>query len=172
MYRSHKRVTTWPGVIPSPRHQNPSRLSNQQRPRPCILRSMSRSVSARCYWMIYKNIPIAASVHGSAPQQLNLLNATNVFMRLDHFSVVGIRLAKCKIRNFTNHWPSVNQWRQYRSKVISKCRADVRPLGNWHRPNIRPMFLCYSGRYKYLIFIHVPNIFSIVRRNLQYMYNF
>jgi len=36
----------------------------------------SGSVSARCYWMIYKNISIAASVHGSAPQQLNLLNTT------------------------------------------------------------------------------------------------
>jgi len=29
-------------------------------------------------------------------------------MRLDHFSVVGIMLAKC-IQHFTNHWPSVNQ---------------------------------------------------------------
>jgi len=37
----------------------------------------SGSVSARCYWMIYKNTPIAASVHESAPQQFSLLNATN-----------------------------------------------------------------------------------------------
>jgi len=32
----------------------------------------------------------------------------NVFVRLDHFSVVGIMLAKCKIQHFTNHWSSVN----------------------------------------------------------------
>jgi len=30
-------------------------------------------------------------------------------MRLDHLSVVGIMLAKCKIQHFINHWPSVNQ---------------------------------------------------------------
>jgi len=68
-------------------------------------------------------------------------------MRLDHFSVVGIMLVKCKIQHFTNHWLSVNQaWRrQYRFIVISKRRTDIRPLGNRHRSNIRPMFLCYSG---------------------------
>jgi len=31
-------------------------------------------------------------------------------MRLDHFSVVGIMLAKCKIQHFINYWPSVNQY--------------------------------------------------------------
>jgi len=33
----------------------------------------------------------------------------NVFMRLDHFSDIGIMLAKCKIQYFTNHWSSINQ---------------------------------------------------------------
>jgi len=34
------------------------------------------SVSARCYWCILLDHPIAASAHGFAPQQLSLLNAT------------------------------------------------------------------------------------------------
>jgi len=55
-------------------------------------------------------------------------------MRLDHFSSVGIMLGKCKIQHFINHWPSVNQRRQYRSIVISKRQIDIRPLSN--RPNI------------------------------------
>jgi len=75
-------------------------------------------------------------------------------MLLDHFLVVGIMLAKYKIQHFTNHWPSVPAWRrQYRFIVISKRRADIRPLGNRHRLNVRPMFLCYSGIYKILAFV-------------------
>jgi len=38
----------------------------------------SESVSVRCYWCILLDHPIAASTHGSIPQQLNLLNAINV----------------------------------------------------------------------------------------------
>jgi len=37
----------------------------------------SGSVSACCYWCILLDHPIVASDHGSAPQQLSLLNATN-----------------------------------------------------------------------------------------------
>jgi len=36
------------------------------------------SVITRCYWCILLDHPIAASAHGSAPQQLSLLNVTNL----------------------------------------------------------------------------------------------
>jgi len=36
-------------------------------------------VNARCYWCILLDHPIAASAHGSAPQQLSLLNAIIIF---------------------------------------------------------------------------------------------
>jgi len=65
---------------------------------------------------------------------------------LDHFSVVGIMLAKCKIQHFTNYWPSVNQRDAANVDSLSfQNVGPIRPLGNRHRPNIRPMFLCYSG---------------------------
>jgi len=51
-------------------------------------------------------------------------------MRLDHFSVVGIMLAKCKIQHFTNHWPSVNQRDAANIGPLSKRQADIRLLGN------------------------------------------
>jgi len=71
-------------------------------------------------------------------------------MRLDHFSVVDIMFAKCKIQHFTNHWPSVNQRdAANRFIVISKRQADIRPLGNRHKPNIRPMF-CATRELPYL----------------------
>jgi len=38
----------------------------------------SGSVSARCYWCILIDHPIATKAHGFAPQQLSLLNATIV----------------------------------------------------------------------------------------------
>jgi len=47
------------------------------------------SVSARCYWCILLDHPIAASAHGSAPQQLNLLNATNLSYPQDKVYCVG-----------------------------------------------------------------------------------
>jgi len=37
----------------------------------------SGSVSARCYWCILLDHPIATSAYGSVLQQLSLLNATN-----------------------------------------------------------------------------------------------
>jgi len=40
-------------------------------------------VSARYYWRILLDHPIAASTHGSAPQQLSLLNATNDTIDMD-----------------------------------------------------------------------------------------
>jgi len=53
-------------------------------------------------------------------------------MRFDHFSVVGIMLAKCKIQHFTNHWPSVNQ----------------RDAANIHKPNLRPNFCATRDRIR------------------------
>jgi len=40
----------------------------------------SGSVSARCYWCILLDHPIAANAHESAPQQLSLLNATIIYI--------------------------------------------------------------------------------------------
>jgi len=78
----------------------------------------------------------------------------NVFKRLDHFSVVSIMLVKCKIQHFQPLVGKPTWRRQYQFNVISKRRTDIRPLGNWRRSNIRPMFLCYSGIWLY-IFINL-----------------
>jgi len=83
-------------------------------------------------------------------------------MWLDHFSVVGILLIKCKIQHFTNHWPTVKPaWRrQYWSIVISKRRTDIRLLGNRFRLNIRPMFLCYLSLNWYLRWFAILQVVS------------
>jgi len=54
----------------------------------------SRSVSTRCYWCTLLDYPIAASAHGSASQQLSLLNATNVNIphtASSHSTIGGLR---------------------------------------------------------------------------------
>jgi len=59
----------------------------------------SGSVSARCYWCILLDHPIAASAHGSAAQQLSLLNHwficyayAFVQIRWDDLASVGLLL--------------------------------------------------------------------------------